>query len=247
MISPFFVMCNFLFASTLGIFADYERSGTKNVPKSEPLLVIANHQSNLDPPVVARSINRRTFFLAKKEAFANPLVTLILKMWGAHPLARGKADVQAVRWALKKLKQPGQSITLFPEGTRSNGSMRRAQPGPASIALRSGAVVLPVGISGTEVLGPVVRVVKPSATIRVNIGRPFKVIDKGGDRRAMLTEMTTEMMGRVAELVPQSYRGVYADAAGAARTYTADVLPDGETDAAGEAAGSGGGHPTEAE
>ena len=224
MISPFFAISNFFFSGTLCIFADYKRFGVNKVPRNKPLLVIANHQSNVDPPIIARSINRRTYFLAKREIFTNPLMTAVLNMWGAHPLSRGDADLSAIRWALRKLKKQGGCITLFPEGTRSRGSMRYAQHGPANIALRSGAVVLPVGITGTENLGTVLRVVNPSAKIRVNIGTPFRVLDVDGERKSMLHGVTKEMMGRIAELIPENYRGVYAEEARTERIYTADLL-----------------------
>ena len=221
--NPFFAFCNTSFASTLGLFADYERIGLENVPSSGPLLVVANHQSNLDPPLIARSIGRRTFFLAKREAFHNPLFTLILTWWGAHRLARGEADLQAFRWAVNKLKEPNGSITLYPEGTRNRGGMGRALDGPARIALLTGTTLLPVGIAGSETLGMVARVFYPKATIRVNIGKPFKVEDPGGDRRSALKTLTGEIMGRIAELLPDSYRGAHADAANGPRAHTRDV------------------------
>ena len=221
----FFNFCNGTFATTLGLFADFERQGVENVPKTGPLLIVANHQRNMDPPLVARSVGRRTFFLAKREVFHNPLFTLLLTWWGAHPLARGQADREAYRWVLNKLQEPNGSVTMFPEGTRHRGSMGRAEPGPASVALRSGATLLPVGITGSEVLGSAFRAVYPKATIRVNIGRPFKVVDSGDDRQNALSTLTTEIMGRVAELLPESYRGNYGEAAAATRVYTKDVEP----------------------
>ncbi len=225
--NPLFTLCNLVFAGTLGVFGDYERSGLESIPKTGPLLVVANHQSNLDPPIVARSIGRRTFFLAKRELFGNPLFSLFLAMWGAHPLRRGEADIAAYQWVLAMLREPRGSVTLFPEGTRHRGGMGRARSGPASVALRSGATVLPVGITGSESLGSVFRTFFPTAKIRVNIGKPFTVEDPGGDRRSALQTLTTEMMGRVAALLPETYRGVYAGAATAPRVFTRDVVPTG--------------------
>jgi 1-acyl-sn-glycerol-3-phosphate acyltransferase len=220
--SLFFWSCNTAFAASLGIWADYERSGQENVPLDGPLLIVANHQSNMDPPVVARSISRRTIFPAKRELFKYPLVDLLLRLWGAFPLTRGEPDTNAYRKILSTLASQNGCVTLFPEGTRTRGSMRQAQSGPAMIALRTGVTVVPVGITGTSELGGVIRALNPIGTIRVRIGRPFKVVDGGIDRKEAVNGATEEIMGRIAELLPESFRGVYGDAAGADRKFTED-------------------------
>ncbi len=99
----FFWSCNITFAASLGIWADYERSGRENEPSSGPLLVVANHQSNMDPPIVARSISHRTLFPAKRELFKIRLANLLLRMWGAFPLTRGEPDANAYRKILSTL------------------------------------------------------------------------------------------------------------------------------------------------
>ncbi len=222
----FFWSCNISFAASLGIWADYERTGQENEPSSGPLLVVANHQSNMDPPIVARSISHRTLFPAKRELFNIRLANLLLRMWGAFPLTRGQPDAQAYRMILSTLAKPKGCVTLFPEGTRSQGSMRDAQSGPAMIALRTGVTVLPIGITGTRELNGVLRALNPIGTIRVRIGRPFKVVDCGTDRKEAANSATVEIMGRIAELLPESFRGVYSDAAGTERKFTED-LPNG--------------------
>lgn len=231
-----FTMCNGGFATTLGLFANYERSGLRNIPASGPLLIVSNHQSNMDPPVVARSVTRRTRFLAKAELFGNPVFTAFLHAWGAHPLRRGEADLQAFRWILSQLKNPDGCVTLFPEGTRNRGGLKRARSGPASVAIRSGATVLPLGITGTEALGGVVRALYPKATIRVRIGTPFRVKRGSGQRKELLDEVTTELMGRIAALLPESHRGVYREAAHAEREVTEDMATVSSSPQTGRAA-----------
>ncbi len=219
----FFWSCNAAFAASLGIWTDYERSGQENVPLDGPLLIVANHQSNMDPPVVARSIPRGTMFPAKRELFKIPLANLMLRLWGAFPLTRGEPDTNAYRKILTTLAKPKGCVTLFPEGTRTRGSMREAQSGPAMIALRTGVTVVPIGITGTSELGGVFRVLNPIGTIRVRIGRPFKVVDGGIDRKEAVRGATVEIMGRIAELLPESFRGVYSAAAGADKKFTEDL------------------------
>ncbi|NQW17989.1 MAG: 1-acyl-sn-glycerol-3-phosphate acyltransferase [Chloroflexi bacterium] len=219
----FFWACNTGFKVSLKVWADYKATGTENVPTSGPLIIIANHQSNMDPPVIARTISRKVFFPAKRELFDLKLAALFLYYWGSFPLARGRADSSAYRQILGILGQPDGALTLFPEGTRTRGSMREAQRGPATIAMRTGVSVLPIGITGTHSLGNVFRALSPSATIRVNIGKPFKVVDAGLDRKDAIEGATKEAMGRVAELLPESYRGFYADAVGRDRQFTQDL------------------------
>ncbi len=219
----FFWSCNISFAASLGIWADYERTGQENEPSSGPLLVVANHQSNMDPPIVARSISRRTLFPAKRELFKIRLANLLLRMWGSFPLTRGEPDANAYRKILSTLGEPNGCVTLFPEGTRSQGSMREAQSGPAMIALRTGVTVLPIGITGTKELNGIVRALYPIGTIRVQIGRPFRVVDGGVGRKEAVNGATVEIMGRISELLPESFRGVYSAAAGADRKFTEDL------------------------
>ncbi len=236
---PFFWTLNNAFAASLGIFADYERSGTENVPPHGPLIVIANHQSNIDPPVVARSLARNTLFFAKRELFGNFVFRTFLRYWGAHPINRDTPGPQAFRRIMGELRAPNGCITLFPEGTRSPGSLRKARTGPASVAIGTGATVIPIGITGTERLSTVFRVFNPTTRLRVAIGRPFVVElpsqadmaespeygHESGVGKQVLNDITDEMMGRIAELLPETYRGHYADSALAPRVHTKDLRP----------------------
>ena len=200
---------NVLQRLTLRLFADYKVTGQENVPRQGPLIIVANHQSNLDPPLIGASVPRRVWFLAKQGVFRGPLAHWFLTSYGAFPLDREAADVRAYRWALNKLAQ-GQAIAIYPEGTRSRGAMRRAKPGIIRLALRAQAPLLPVGITGTERIGSWMRVVNPTGKIRVNIGEPFHLPPIEGRPSAEELESLTDMvMRRIAALLPESYQGVY--------------------------------------
>lgn len=206
-----YTACNTALRGTLALFCDYKVEGRENMPNSGPLLVVGNHQSNMDPPIVAVSLPRNSRFLAKDGLFWFPPAALFLKAYGAHPVKRDQADYGAYQWVLGQLALPNGVVTMFPEGTRSPSRMRRARPGIASLAIRSGVPILPVGIVGTETFGTYMRVFYPKGRIRVRIGKPFKLAPLPGPAsKQALDEITAEIMGRIAVLIPESYHGYYA-------------------------------------
>ena len=90
--------------------------------------------------------------------------------------------------------------------------MNQAKPGVVSLILKSGAPVLPIGISGTENMEAFLRVVNPTGKLRVNIGQPFSLPSiEGRPSRELLDSMTTDIMRRVRDLLPPSYHGYYAE------------------------------------
>jgi len=202
-------ICNIMQRTVLRLFADWRVSGGQNVPPMGPLIVVANHQSNIDPPLLGASLPRDLFFLAKETAFGNPAARWLLNNYGAYPLKRGKIDIAAIRWALNKLSGDN-AIVLFPEGTRSPGKMKKALSGVTLLAIKSGAPILPVGITGTEKLGPILRVAFPTGNIRVNVGQVFSLpVVHGKLEKPQLDSMTSIIMDRIAALLPESYHGVY--------------------------------------
>ena len=197
----------------LRLFADWQVNGVENVPPMGPLIIIANHQSNFDPPLLSASIPRRVFFLAKSGLFLGHVVTWFLRSYGAFPVNREGADIRAYRWVISQLRA-GNPVVLFPEGTRSRNGMGRAKAGIAQIALQSQASILPVGIVGTHRLGTWMRVFNPTGKITVNIGQVFSVPPiEGRPNKELLDSISDMIMLRVAMLVPDDIRGVYKEGA----------------------------------
>ena len=201
--------CNIVQHGTLRVFSDWSVQGRENVPPMGPLIVVANHVSNFDPPLMSVSFPRRIWFLAKKELFKGP-GNWFFTTYGAHPVNRTATDPAAYRWALQKLARD-QCLMVFPEGTRSRtGGMKKAQPGVVRLAMKSQAAIVPVGITGTDGMNNLLQVFRPTGRLRINIGRAFTLPDiEGRPSAALLQSMTDMIMDRVAMLLPPSYQGVY--------------------------------------
>ena len=203
-------LSNTLMRGALRIFGDWKVEGLENVPPMGPLIVVSNHQSNMDPPILAASIPRKITFMAKRGLFRNPVASHFFKAYGAFPLNESGNDLGAIQRSVRLLDKDA-ALGIFPEGTRSPGAMRRAIPGIALIALRSRAPILPVGIVGTEVIGPPWQVAMPKGAFTIKIGQPFTIPHMEGKIvRGQLDAVTTMIMERVAALLPESYRGAYS-------------------------------------
>ena len=103
------------------------------------------------------------------------------------------------------------AVVIFPEGHRSpDHTMKEAMLGVAYLALKSQAPILPVGVSGTEKIRGW-RMPFPMCRMRANIGQPFTLpVIEGKPSRQVLGSMRDMVMGRIAAMLPEEYRGVYA-------------------------------------
>ncbi len=185
--------------------------GLENVPATGPFLLVSNHLSLLDPPVLGALLPRRITFMAKEEVFHDRLLGPVVRWYGAFAVRRGQADRQALRTATDVLKQGG-VVGMFPEGTRSKtGQLARAYAGSALVAHMARAPILPVAVTGTEsIRSPLSFLTRPTVVLRV--GKPF-TLQRGEAEKGDLDTMTAAMMGRIARLLPDERRGFYADAA----------------------------------
>jgi len=155
--------------------------GREHEPAMGPVIVVSNHRSDLDPLVVGSALRRRVTFMAKQELFRVPGVRWWISACGAFPVRRGEADRQALRTALKILADGG-VLVMFPEGTRAFGrELRPPEPGAALLALRTGAALLPVAITGTDEVLPRGAHRLRRGTIRVRIGEHIPVAGVDGN------------------------------------------------------------------
>jgi 1-acyl-sn-glycerol-3-phosphate acyltransferase len=193
------------------------------IPRDGPLIIAANHASNFDAPVLGAwlipKLGRRIHWLGKRELFAWPIVGWVAANGGVHPVDRDSADVEAFRLA-SRILDGGHVLFVFPEGTRSpDGALRAARDGLALLALRSGAPIVPIGISGSNRVWPKgQRLPHPGGHVVVRVGRPFRPADElppGTDRKTAKALTTQLIMERIAALLPVSQRGVYGAPKGA--------------------------------
>jgi len=194
---------------TLFLFTRWQVRGRENIPSQGPVLVVVNHLNLADPPLVSVSLGRKAIFMAKEELFRSRFSSYFIGSFGAFPVHRGQLDRKALQQADKVLAD-GLALIMFPEATRSKTTqLQPAFPGSALIALRSGAPILPVAITGTErIKGATWILHRPRLT--VTIGPPFHLPSVNGKvNKTELAELTNIIMGHIAKLLPVEYQGTY--------------------------------------
>lgn len=208
MVPPFYWACVYALRGVLWIVGRWEVQGRENIPDTGPVVVVSNHLNNADPPILSAGIaRRRVRFMAKVELFKMPFGVFI-RGFGAFPVRRFDADVGALLGAERILKN-GELLGMFPEGTRSRtGKMGSPHPGTALIALRSGAMVLPCAMTGTERLrNPLVVLRKPRIT--VTIGEPIVVEQARRPTEEQVSDLTKRIYERINAMLPPEYQGSY--------------------------------------
>lgn len=183
--------------------------GSEHIPREGPALLVSNHLSNLDPFMLAAGCPRNLTFLAKKELFRNALVRFLITRWGAVPIEREQADVEAARIALRLLRE-GHILVIFPEATRSRtGRLGPFKVGAAHVALKLRVPIVPAAVTGTDrVLPRGARWPRPGAVF-VRYGPAFELSAFYDAPRSMATlEAATALIReRVAALLPPALRG----------------------------------------
>jgi 1-acyl-sn-glycerol-3-phosphate acyltransferase len=138
-----------LSATFVRIFHRLRVSRRDRIPPSGALIIVSNHQSNLDPMILGQLVGDRCpRFVARHELLAIPVFGWLMAGYGMIVVRRGESDIKAIREVLKDLDR-GDAVVIFPEGTRTpDGSVKAFQRGLQLLIGRSGAPVLPVAIEG---------------------------------------------------------------------------------------------------
>jgi 1-acyl-sn-glycerol-3-phosphate acyltransferase len=175
--------------------------GAEHVPASGPVLLVANHASFLDPPLVGAVAPRPLCFMAKAELFRIPLFGGLIRRLNAHPLRREGGDAAALRAALRVLKGGG-ALLVFPEGTRGeNGILGTPKPGAGMLAVLGDAPVIPVYVSGSGRAWPRGRRFPRPTDVTVTFGPPLPVMAGAhGSRKDDYEAASRQMMAAIASL-----------------------------------------------
>ena len=166
--------------------------GKNNIPKDEPIIICGNHRSFLDPPLIVVTCGRYARFLAKEELTENKFLAFLGYIFDAILVKRDSKEVKALKDSLQTLKD-GNCLALFPEGTR-NGLEKgeKVKDGAAFFAVRTGAKVLPVGISGGE---------KPFKKVVIKYGKPLDFSEyKNTKDKEILDQVTNKIMESILSL-----------------------------------------------
>ena len=195
----------------LHVLCRVNREGVDTIPDKGPLIVVMNHINFLEVPLIYTHLYPRpSSSLVKAETWENPVLGRLADLWSGIPLTRSATDFSALRSAEVRLKE-GQLLYVAPEGTRSyTGLLQRGNPGVVTLALRSGAPIVPlVHFGGESFWNNLKRLRRTPVTLRA--GRIFRIkVPSGGVNRRLRQEIVDEVMKYMASLLPEDYRGHYA-------------------------------------
>lgn len=187
-----------------------EVHGLENIPASGPFLIVVNHLGIADPPLVFMNVRRQMVMFAADKWKKVPGIRHLAEATGVIWVARGEADLSAIKSALAVLKS-GRPLGMAPEGTRSpTRALQRGKTGAAYLADRTGVPIVPIGISGSERFAENLRRLRRTP-VRFVVGKPFHLPPNGHAKGDLLEAYTTQIMCRIAALLPPEYRGVYAE------------------------------------
>lgn len=193
--------------------------GQENIPAEGGFILVGNHLHNLDPVFMLTSCTRPVFFMAKQELFKPWGLRHLITWVGAFPVNRGKMDRSAIKHGQRVL-QEGIGLGIYPEGTRSLGrKIERVLPGAGLFATGGDYLIVPCAITGSERVpfnggkgrGDLPERDPGHKGVRVRFGEPFRLPDEIDGKRPNAAAATDYMMRKVAEMLPEEYRGIYGE------------------------------------
>ncbi len=177
-------------AAAFHIYCGYKVTGRENIPAGG-CVICPNHSDVIDPPMVAAAMGNRypIRVMAKKELFGGGFFDGLITWLGAFPVDRSRADITAIKTALKAVKD-GKKLLIFPQGTRGAGE-NSAKEGAAMLALKTKAPIVPVYITENKGFRTHARVI---------IGKPFLPDPQQKDYAAL----SEEILHRIYALRPEA-------------------------------------------
>jgi len=148
--------------------------GRENIPQKDSFIMVSNHGSLLDPPLLGHALGRNISFMAKAELFKIPVLGFIIKACGAYPVKRGIADKNTIKTACNKLSN-NNSIGIFIDGTRQkNGRVNKPKQGAALLAFKNQKLLLPVAIVNSHRLIRFKFFIPLFSKIVIKVGKPVQ-------------------------------------------------------------------------
>ncbi|GBF72746.1 1-acyl-sn-glycerol-3-phosphate acyltransferase [Paenibacillus sp. 598K] len=184
-------ICQTLLRIIFATLFPLKAEGLHNIPSTGPVLLCSNHISNIDPTTVGVKVRRKVHYMAKAELFSNKPADAFLRSLGAFPVKRGGVSKEALKLSIQILKE-GHVVGIFPEGRRASSEDSAGKKGAAMMALRSGAVVIPVAI-----IGPY----KPFRRMKIKYGEPI-------DMQHFIDHPSSDVLDRATEQIMTHIRAL---------------------------------------
>ena len=147
--------------------------GRENIPQKGSFILVSNHGSLLDPPLLGHAIGRNISFMAKSELFRIPFLGFIIKSCGAYPVKRGIVDKKTIKIACEKLSN-NNSIGIFIDGTRQkDGLVNKPKQGAALLSFKNQKMLLPVAIINSHRLVRLNFFIPSFSKIVIKVGKPI--------------------------------------------------------------------------
>lgn len=193
--SPLWRFCQFVARIGTTLLFDLKVWGVERVPRTGGVLLVANHQSYLDPVLVGVRLQRPVSYMAKSELFRNRFFAVLIRALHAFPVRQGKGDKGAIEETIRRLHQ-GYVLNIYPEGSRTeDGTLLPIQRGVALVVRKADVPVVPLVIDGSYDAYPRGHKLFRPYPIRMLFGRPLKTEGLKGDQIVQLIDRTfREMM-----------------------------------------------------
>ena len=173
--------------------------GRDNIPQKDSFIMVSNHGSLLDPPLLGHALGRNISFMAKAELFKIPFLGFVIKACGAYPVKRGIADKNTIKTACKKLSNDN-SIGIFIDGTRQkNGRVNKPKQGAALLAFKNQKLLLPVAIVNSHRLIRFRCFIPLFSKIVIKVGKPVQPPQSSS--RHDLNSVTMHLQDKINNLI----------------------------------------------
>ena len=173
--------------------------GRENIPKLDSFIMVSNHGSLLDPPLLGHALGRNISFMAKSELFKIPFLGFIIKACGAYPVKRGIVDKNTIKIACEKLSN-NNCIGIFIDGTRQrNGRVNKPKQGAALLAYKNQKLLLPVAIVNSHRLLRFKFCIPFFSNVVIKVGKPL--LPPQSSSRDDLKSMTINLQQNINRLI----------------------------------------------